>query len=125
LGVREKAFTSALILAQLAEDHGDYQAALRYKDQAMAWNPSGDSAQGYGLVGDDSPKIIVALNTIQFSRRNSSGIHEATGVNESKIIDTLEWLEDDGLAVKSETEPPYWSPRGFCGSKIVSVLVAE
>jgi tetratricopeptide (TPR) repeat protein len=109
VGSREKAFTAAHILAQLAEGHGDYQAALRYKDQAMQWKPSGDTAYGYGLVGDDAPKVIVALNTMQFSTRTISGIHEATGVSESAIMQTVQWLEKDGLAAKSGTDMPYWS----------------
>lgn len=109
VGSKEKAFTAALVLARFAEGRGDYQSALRYNKQVVELKPSGITAYGYGLVGDDTPKVIVALNTIQFSRRTVRGIHEATAVNESKIIETVAWLENDGLAVKSETEPPYWS----------------
>jgi hypothetical protein len=108
LGSRKKAFTAALMLSQLAEGHGDDQAALRYHKQAMELKPSGLTGQGYGVGGDDTPKVIVALSTLQPSKRTISGIHEATGVNESTIEQNLEWLENNGLAVKSETDSPYW-----------------
>ena len=114
VGSREKAFSAAFILAELAEGHGDYQAASRYNKQARELKPSGDTVQGHGFVGDDTPKVIFALKTIPGSRRTIIGIHEATGIDQSIIKQRLHSLELGGFAVKSETDSPYWSltPKG-------------
>lgn len=108
-GSREKASTAALVLGKLAESHGDYEAALRYKDRAMDLKPSGDSVQGHGWVGDDTPKVIVALKTIPESRRTISGIHEATGIDQRIIKEKLYSLENNGFAEKSGKDVQYWN----------------
>ena len=108
-GSREKAFTAAFILAELAEGHGDYQAASRYNKQATELKPSGDTVQSHGWVGDDTPKVIVALKTIPESRRTISGIHEATGIDERIIREKLHSLENNGSAEKSGKDVQYWN----------------
>jgi tetratricopeptide (TPR) repeat protein len=108
-GSREKAFTAAFILAELAERHGDYQAASRYNKQATELKPSGDTVQSHGWVGDDTPKVIVALKTIPESRRTISGINEATGIDERIIREKLHSLENNGSAEKSGKDVQYWN----------------
>jgi predicted transcriptional regulator len=58
--------------------------------------------EAYGLVGDESPKIIKALLNSSYTWRYVSGISKETGVSREKANETLDWLMKNGLAKSSQ-----------------------
>ncbi|MBU0623001.1 MAG: hypothetical protein KJ795_14275 [Gammaproteobacteria bacterium] len=70
---------------------------------------AGATARGFGLVGDDAPKIIKALGNSKYSRRTVSGVSKEAGVTFDKTIETLEWLQKNGLGFTTGAPKHYWS----------------
>ncbi len=64
--------------------------------------------EAYGLVGNEPELIIKSLGNSNYSRRTVSGIQKDTGVPPSKVSETLDWLEANGLAVSSGVAVRYW-----------------
>jgi len=64
----------------------------------------GDRLEAYGLVGDESPKVVRALLNPSYTWRYVGGIREESGVSQKKIHETLEWLMKNGLARSSQGE---------------------
>ena len=54
-------------------------------------------SEGYGLVGEDPPKVIRALYSDKYAWRYVSGISQESGVPRDKVENTLEWLTKNGL----------------------------
>lgn len=69
---------------------------------------SGFKMEGYGYSGEEPELVIKSLGNSKYSRRTVGGIHKDTNVPLSKVTETLEWLEANGLAVSSGTEIRYW-----------------
>lgn len=69
---------------------------------------SGFKMEGYGYTGKEPELVIKSLGNSKYSRRTLGGIQKDTGVQLSKVTETLEWLEANGLAVSSGTEIRYW-----------------
>ena len=63
----------------------------------------------FGLVGDDSPKIVKSLGNSKYSRRTVNGISNEVGVTVEKTVKTLEWLQENGLAFTTGAPEHYWS----------------
>jgi hypothetical protein len=71
---------------------------------------SGPRMEGYGLVGDDPPKVIRALLDTTYTWRYVSGISEQSGVPPEKVRNTLDLLKKNGLARSSRGETgPIWA----------------
>lgn len=124
VGSREKAFTAAFILAELAEGHGDYQAASRYNKQARELKPSGDTVQGHGFVGDDTPKLIFALKTIPRFKaddnRNTRSHRDRPKHNQREASLAGTWRVRCEVRNRFTILEPYSERgKGFCRSKIV------
>lgn len=64
--------------------------------------------EAYGYVAKETELVIKALGNSEYSRRTVGGIQKDTSVTLSKVTETLEWLEANGLAVSSGTEIRYW-----------------
>jgi hypothetical protein len=64
--------------------------------------------EGYGYTGKEPELVIRALGNSKYSRRTVGGIQKDTDVPLSKVTETLEWLEANGLAASSGTEIRYW-----------------
>jgi hypothetical protein len=69
---------------------------------------SGFKMEGYGHSGEEPELVIKSLGNSKYSRRTVGGIHKGTNVPLSKVTETLEWLEANGLAVSSGTGIRYW-----------------
>jgi hypothetical protein len=66
--------------------------------------------EAYGLVGDEPNLIIKSLGNSKYSRRTPDGIQKETSVPRNKVIETLHWLEANGLAVSAGgVTGRYWS----------------
>ncbi len=70
---------------------------------------TGDTVRAFGLVGDDSPKVIKAIGNSKYSRRTIKGISKEAGVTTEKTLETLEWLQKNGLGFTTGTPKHYWS----------------
>lgn len=69
---------------------------------------SGFKMEAYGLVGNEPELIIKSLGNSNYSRRTVVGIQKDTRVPPSKVSETLDWLEANGLAVSSGAAVRYW-----------------
>jgi hypothetical protein len=63
---------------------------------------SGVKMEGYGLVGDEAPKIIKVLLNTNYTWRYVIGISKESGVPIEKVDETLDWLLKNGLAQFSQ-----------------------
>jgi len=72
-------------------------------------NHNGAKMEAYGLVGDDAPKIIKALGNSKFARRTVGGIKSESKVSREKVIETLNWLQSNGLGFSTGDPKNYWS----------------
>jgi len=70
---------------------------------------TGATVRGFGLVGDDAPKIIKALGNSKYSRRTVSGVRKEASVTTDKTIEILEWLQKNGLGFTTGAPKHYWS----------------
>lgn len=70
---------------------------------------TGTSFRSVGYVGDEVPKIIKALGDSKYSRRTVKGISKDSGVAVEKAVETLDWLQRNGLAFTSGSPQHYWS----------------
>lgn len=70
---------------------------------------TGATVRGFGLVGDDAPKIIKALGNSKYSRRTVKGIGKEAGVTIETTVETLEWLQKNGLGFTTGAPKHYWS----------------
>jgi hypothetical protein len=68
-----------------------------------------DRVQGYGLVGEEPPKIIKVLGGSKYSRRTVQGIQKEAKVPLEKVYELLSWLQMNGLAVTTGEPNNYWS----------------
>lgn len=62
----------------------------------------GAKVEGYGLVGEDPPKVIKALLDARYTWRYVSGISKQSGVAPDRVLNTLDWLKKNQLATSSE-----------------------
>lgn len=69
----------------------------------------GDRVQGYGLVGEEPPKIIKVLGGSKYSRRTVQGIQKEAKVPLEKVYELLSWLQMNGLAATTGEPNNYWS----------------
>lgn len=69
---------------------------------------SGFKMEAFGFVGNEPSLIIKALGNSKYSRRTATGIQKDTGVPLNKVLETLNWLEANGLAASSGSEVRYW-----------------
>lgn len=65
--------------------------------------------EAYGLTGDDAPKVIKALGDGKYSRRTVHGIAKDADIAENTVIETLHWLQQNGLATTTGGPRHYWS----------------
>ncbi len=70
---------------------------------------TGFTVRSLGLVGDDAPKIIKALGNSKYSRRTVKGVSKESGVTIEKTVETLEWLQKNGLGFTTGSPKHYWS----------------
>ncbi|WP_154668287.1 YEATS-associated helix-containing protein [Pseudoduganella violaceinigra] len=72
-------------------------------------NESAFRVEAYGLTGDDASKVIKALGDSKYSRRTVQGISKDANIAEGTVIETLRWLQQNGLATTTGGPRHYWS----------------
>mgnify|MGYP003583928565 CR=1 FL=1 len=86
------------------------EPVIKEAEPEIAEQPrGGDRLQGYGLVGEDPPKIIKVLGGSKYSRRTVQGIQKEAKVPREKVYELLSWLQMNGLAVTTGEPNNYWS----------------
>ena len=68
------------------------------------------NAEGYGLVGEDAPRVIIALLNPKYTWRYVSGLSKESGVSKNVVKETLDWLVENRLAKQLKNEQGhYWA----------------